>query len=267
MRSRWQLAGGSAPRRRQSSLERRHERLRGQPSRREVDAHRLLELAPEQRPVERWRGERRERGKRQPGDGPSGFEGPLHPAGPLRPVEIVALVERPFSEILEQREPPLRVRGEAPRHAHADALEQLGREPETALRVRQLRRIVRHHVGGTALRVDPEIAARGDVARERLDPAPGEPGAGEESLELAPELELGRIRHAADEPIAPCRLTAISRGSDNRPEIVAEKDLDARARMEAKKRNLLRDVERALLDALAESSEVHRTLWRLQREG
>ena len=43
--------------------------------------------------------------------------------------------------------------------------------------------------------------------------------------------------------------------------------MDARARMEAKKRNLLRDVERALLDALAESSEVHRTLWRLQREG
>jgi hypothetical protein len=48
---------------------------------------------------------------------------------------------------------------------------------------------------------------------------------------------------------------------------MAENDLDARARMEAKKRTLMREVERALLDALAESSEVHRTLWRLQREG
>ena len=48
---------------------------------------------------------------------------------------------------------------------------------------------------------------------------------------------------------------------------MAENELDARARMEAKRRTLLRDVERALLDALAESSEVHRTLWRLQREG
>jgi hypothetical protein len=37
--------------------------------------------------------------------------------------------------------------------------------------------------------------------------------------------------------------------------------------MEAKKRTLLADVERALLDALAESSEVHRALWKLQREG
>lgn len=48
---------------------------------------------------------------------------------------------------------------------------------------------------------------------------------------------------------------------------MAENELDARARMEAKKRTLMREVERALLDALAESSEVHRTLWRLQREG
>ncbi len=43
--------------------------------------------------------------------------------------------------------------------------------------------------------------------------------------------------------------------------------MDARARMEARKRTLLADVERALLDALAESSEVHRALWKLQREG
>jgi hypothetical protein len=46
-----------------------------------------------------------------------------------------------------------------------------------------------------------------------------------------------------------------------------EMRVDARAKMEAKKRTLLADVERALLDALAESSEVHRALWKLQREG
>jgi hypothetical protein len=44
-------------------------------------------------------------------------------------------------------------------------------------------------------------------------------------------------------------------------------EVDARARLEAKKRTLLADIERALLDALAESPEVHRSLWRLQREG
>jgi len=36
---------------------------------------------------------------------------------------------------------------------------------------------------------------------------------------------------------------------------------------DAKKRSLLRDLERALLDAIAESPEVHRRLWKLQREG
>jgi hypothetical protein len=43
--------------------------------------------------------------------------------------------------------------------------------------------------------------------------------------------------------------------------------VDARARAEAKKRNLLRDIERALMDALAESPAIHQTLWKLQREG
>jgi hypothetical protein len=37
--------------------------------------------------------------------------------------------------------------------------------------------------------------------------------------------------------------------------------------LDAKKRSLLRDLERALLDAIAESPEVHRRLWKLQREG
>jgi hypothetical protein len=37
--------------------------------------------------------------------------------------------------------------------------------------------------------------------------------------------------------------------------------------MNSKKRTLLADVERALLDALAESPAVQRTLWKLQREG
>lgn len=36
---------------------------------------------------------------------------------------------------------------------------------------------------------------------------------------------------------------------------------------DARKRSLLRDLERALLDAIAESPEVHRKLWKLQREG
>lgn len=36
---------------------------------------------------------------------------------------------------------------------------------------------------------------------------------------------------------------------------------------DAKKRSLLRELERALLDAIAESPEVHRRLWKLQREG
>ena len=43
--------------------------------------------------------------------------------------------------------------------------------------------------------------------------------------------------------------------------------VNARGRMNSKKRTLLADVERALLDALAESPAVHRTLWKLQREG
>jgi hypothetical protein len=36
---------------------------------------------------------------------------------------------------------------------------------------------------------------------------------------------------------------------------------------DARKRTLLRDLERALLDAIAESPAVHRTLWKLQRAG
>lgn len=36
---------------------------------------------------------------------------------------------------------------------------------------------------------------------------------------------------------------------------------------DARKRSLLRELERALLDAIAESPEVHRRLWKLQREG
>ena len=43
--------------------------------------------------------------------------------------------------------------------------------------------------------------------------------------------------------------------------------VNARSRMNSKKRSLLADVERALLDALAESPDVQRTLWKLQREG
>jgi len=36
---------------------------------------------------------------------------------------------------------------------------------------------------------------------------------------------------------------------------------------DARKRTLLRELERALLDAIAESPEVHRRLWKLQRAG
>lgn len=43
--------------------------------------------------------------------------------------------------------------------------------------------------------------------------------------------------------------------------------MNARARNEAKKRTLLADVERALLEALAESAEMHKVLYRLQRAG
>jgi hypothetical protein len=43
--------------------------------------------------------------------------------------------------------------------------------------------------------------------------------------------------------------------------------LDTRSQLEAKKRSLLSSLERALLDALAESPEVHRSIWRLQRAG
>lgn len=43
--------------------------------------------------------------------------------------------------------------------------------------------------------------------------------------------------------------------------------MPTRGRRETHKRALLADVERALLDALAESPEMHRSLWNLQREG
>ena len=43
--------------------------------------------------------------------------------------------------------------------------------------------------------------------------------------------------------------------------------MDTRSQLEARKRTLLSNVERALLDALAESPEVHRSIWRLQRAG
>lgn len=48
---------------------------------------------------------------------------------------------------------------------------------------------------------------------------------------------------------------------------MADHDVDDRASREASKRTLLRDVERALLDALSESPEMHRVLDRLQRAG
>jgi hypothetical protein len=43
--------------------------------------------------------------------------------------------------------------------------------------------------------------------------------------------------------------------------------LKARIDSESRRRSLLRAIERALLDAIAESSAVHRSLWRLQRAG
>lgn len=43
--------------------------------------------------------------------------------------------------------------------------------------------------------------------------------------------------------------------------------MPTRGRKELNKRALLADIERALLDALAESPAVHRSLWKLQREG
>jgi hypothetical protein len=46
-----------------------------------------------------------------------------------------------------------------------------------------------------------------------------------------------------------------------------EATVPTRGRRETSKRALLADVERALLDALAESPAMHRSLWKLQREG
>jgi hypothetical protein len=43
--------------------------------------------------------------------------------------------------------------------------------------------------------------------------------------------------------------------------------VNGRTRLEARKRGLLREIEEALLDALAESRDVHRTLWNLHRAG
>ena len=43
--------------------------------------------------------------------------------------------------------------------------------------------------------------------------------------------------------------------------------MNGRTRLEARKRSLLREIEEALLDALAESRDVHRTLWNLHRAG
>jgi hypothetical protein len=43
--------------------------------------------------------------------------------------------------------------------------------------------------------------------------------------------------------------------------------LDSRAKIEAKKRTLLRELERALLDALSGSADLHRSVWELQRAG
>jgi hypothetical protein len=43
--------------------------------------------------------------------------------------------------------------------------------------------------------------------------------------------------------------------------------LNSRAKIEAKKRTLLRELERALLDALSGSAELHRSVWELQRAG
>jgi len=46
-----------------------------------------------------------------------------------------------------------------------------------------------------------------------------------------------------------------------------EENVPTRGRKETNKRMLLADVERALLDALAESPAMQRSLWKLQREG
>jgi hypothetical protein len=43
--------------------------------------------------------------------------------------------------------------------------------------------------------------------------------------------------------------------------------LKARIDSESRRRSLLRAIEKALLEAIAESSAVHRTLWQLQRAG
>jgi hypothetical protein len=43
--------------------------------------------------------------------------------------------------------------------------------------------------------------------------------------------------------------------------------VDAKSPIEARKRSLLSELERALFDALAESPEVQRSIWRLQRAG
>jgi hypothetical protein len=43
--------------------------------------------------------------------------------------------------------------------------------------------------------------------------------------------------------------------------------LNSRAKIEAKKRTLLRELERTLLDALSGSAEFHRSVWELQRAG
>lgn len=48
---------------------------------------------------------------------------------------------------------------------------------------------------------------------------------------------------------------------------MADSDVDARARQEARRRSLMREVERALLDALSESQEMHRVIHGLRREG
>ena len=47
----------------------------------------------------------------------------------------------------------------------------------------------------------------------------------------------------------------------------SDADVDTRSPLEARKRTLLSNVERALLDALAESPDVHRSIWRLQKAG
>ncbi len=43
--------------------------------------------------------------------------------------------------------------------------------------------------------------------------------------------------------------------------------MDTKAKIEARKRTLLRGIERALLAALSDSSEMHRSLFALQRAG